>query len=465
MSTFHLCRGTTVLALSLCCVLTVVGQAVAEERPYVGINPDFAAQVKGMQVKGVTKNGPADKAGVKASDVIIKVDTNEIQNLREFLAAMRFIKIGKNIKVVVKRKDKEMTLTIVPESRPANLGPGIPQGKRPPTQVAADGTVTFGHTAEVLGIVIFPDGKRVVSASWREDYIWELATGKELGQFIGARSLAVAISGDGKRVAIEGFDALTIHDAANNKQLLSFNPHGDWDRKFPFRPQIFAMTFSADNKLLATTGREARVGGRHGYPGGVVNVWDAATGKEVCSFGKLPHTAGSVAFSPDGKQIAAGTFGASSELPDAALFSVWEIGSGKQILSAKMHEKISVTDNPCNVRAVIFHPDGKHVLTGSLDNKLRVWELSSGKLTETRAMNRRRGAGIAAFSPDAKLLAFGGVRVVSIHEVATGKEIKSFPFDVPRIRSLTFSRDGKWLVAGGGDSFRSGAAKAWKVTD
>jgi WD40 repeat protein len=424
---------------------------------------DSAAKVQGMKVKGVIKDGPADKAGLKASDIVIKVDKNEIKTFRDFLAVMRFLKIGEKTKLVVKREDKEMTLTIVPVARPAKVVP--PPAKRSPSKVAADGTVTFGHTASVRGIAIFPDGKRVVTAGYREDYLWELATGKDLGQFTKARSLAVAISGDGKRVAIEGFDALTIHDAEKNKQLLSFNPHGDWDRKFPFRPTVDAMAFSADDKLLATAGSIAKVGGSHGYPGGVVKVWNAETGKEVRSFGDLPHRAGSVAISPDGKQIAAGTFGAGGELPDSALFSVWEIGTGKQILSAKMHEKISVKDNPCNVRTVIFHPDGKHVLTGSLDNKLRVWELSSGKLTETRAMNRRRGAGIAAFSSDARLLAFGGVRVVSIHEVATGKEIKSFPFDVRRIRSLTFSRDGKWLVAGGGNSFRSGEAKAWKLAD
>ena len=460
---FHLCRGTAVLALSLCCMLTVVRRTAAEERPYIGIALDAAAQVQGCKVKGVIKNGPADKAGLKASDVVIKVDTKEIRSFRHFLVAMRSLKIGKKAKMVVKRDGKVLTVTIVPVASPAKVV--RPPVKRPPSRVAADGTVKFFHAAEVKGIAIFPDGKRVLSASWREDCVWELATGKELDSFTGARSLAVAISGDGKRVAIEGFDALTIHDAEKNKQLLSFNPHGKWDRKFPFRPTVDAMAFSADNKLLATAGSIAKVGGPHGYPGGIVKVWDAATGKEIRNFGDLPHRAGSVAFSPDGKQLAAGTFGASGELPDSALFSVWEIGSGKQILSAKMKEKISARDNPCNVRAVIYHPDGKHILTGSLDNKLRVWELSSGKLTETRAMKRRRGAGVAAFSSDARLLAFGGLGVVSICEVATGKEIKSFPFEVKRIRALAFSRDNKWLVAGGGNSFRSGQAKAWKISD
>ena len=57
MSTgFHLCRGTAFLALSLCSLLTVIHEAAAEERPFVGITPDYAAQVKGMRVKGVTKN-------------------------------------------------------------------------------------------------------------------------------------------------------------------------------------------------------------------------------------------------------------------------------------------------------------------------------------------------------------------------------------------------------------------------
>ena len=463
----HLMKGTIATLLLLVPAIGLSEDlkqpASTVGRPYVGIIPDLAAQVKGMKVRDVIRNGPADRAGVRASDVITRVDTKEIQTFRDFLASTRFFRIGGKVTLVVKREDREMTITIVPVARPAKVE--VPPVKRPPAKVAADGTVTFfNHGAEVRGIAIFPDGKRVLSASSREDRVWELATGKDLGQFTAARSLAVAISGDGKRVAIEGFDALTIHDTANNKQLLSINPHGEWDRRFPFRPTVEAMAYSADRSLLATAGSIAKVGGRHGLPGGIVKLWDAATGEEIRSFGDLPHRAGSVAFSHDGRYLAAGTFGASGELPDAALLIVWEVDSGKRVFQASMQDEVAQGGNPCNVRAVAYHPDGQHILTASLDRKVRVWDLT-GKLVDTRTMLRRRSTGIAAFSSDARLVAFGGYRVVSIHDVSTGRETKSFPFDVQRIRALAFSNDGKWLVAGGGDSFQSGAAKAWKVVE
>ncbi len=269
----HLMKGTIATLLLLVPAIGLSEDlkqpASTVGRPYVGIIPDLAAQVKGMKVRDVIRNGPADRAGVRASDVITRVDTKEIQTFRDFLASTRFFRIGGKVTLVVKREDREMTITIVPVARPAKVE--VPPVKRPPAKVAADGTVTFfNHGAEVRGIAIFPDGKRVLSASSREDRVWELATGKDLGQFTAARSLAVAISGDGKRVAIEGFDALTIHDTANNKQLLSINPHGEWDRRFPFRPTVEAMAYSADRSLLATAGSIAKVGGRHGLPGGIV---------------------------------------------------------------------------------------------------------------------------------------------------------------------------------------------------
>ena len=59
------------------------------------------------------------------------------------------------------------------------------------------------------------------------------------------------------------------------KELLSIDPHGKWDMNFPFRPAVVAVAFSPDGDRFATAGSVAKVGGRHGLPGGVRRVGPA----------------------------------------------------------------------------------------------------------------------------------------------------------------------------------------------
>ena len=81
-------------------------------RPYFGSIPDLGSNAEGYALQGVAKDGPAEKGGLQASDIIIGVAENKIGNLDDFDSALRKFKGGDTVEITVKRGDKELKLKV-----------------------------------------------------------------------------------------------------------------------------------------------------------------------------------------------------------------------------------------------------------------------------------------------------------------------------------------------------------------
>lgn len=86
-------------------------------RVYVGTVPDFAGEVDGYKLGGVTDGSPAAKAGLQAGDIIIQFGEKKISNIYDFTYALGNYVPGDKVNVVIKRGDKEMTVEIELGSR------------------------------------------------------------------------------------------------------------------------------------------------------------------------------------------------------------------------------------------------------------------------------------------------------------------------------------------------------------
>ena len=82
------------------------------DRPYLGSIPDIGAEGPGYKLSGVSKDGPAEKAGIKAGDAIIKFGDYKIDNLEDIDGALRKYKGGDKVKVVVAREGKEVEVEV-----------------------------------------------------------------------------------------------------------------------------------------------------------------------------------------------------------------------------------------------------------------------------------------------------------------------------------------------------------------
>ena len=86
-------------------------------RAYLGTIPDYTTEGTGVKLSGVRAGGPADKAGLKGGDVIIKFGGQEITNIYDYTYALDAVKIGEPVEVVVLRNNIQIKLTVTPEAR------------------------------------------------------------------------------------------------------------------------------------------------------------------------------------------------------------------------------------------------------------------------------------------------------------------------------------------------------------
>ena len=86
-------------------------------RAYLGTVPDYTAEVQGVKISGVSKDAPADRAGLRAGDVIVELAGKKIENIYDYTYAIEALKAGQKTTIAVLRDGKTISLEIVPGSR------------------------------------------------------------------------------------------------------------------------------------------------------------------------------------------------------------------------------------------------------------------------------------------------------------------------------------------------------------
>ncbi len=245
------------------------------------------------------------------------------------------------------------------------------------------------HWPQALGVAFSHNGKRVAGGS--SNWIWDVATGQKVVALDVSAGPArdISFSPDDRLVILAASQSVKVCDALTGK--VRFNAI--------MRDSTFSCAaFSADGKRLVTGGKN--YAGINGAPHGKVTIWDVETWTRRRELEGLFEGATSVAWSPDGMLVAAcaGRSSDTSSPTNPHEVLVWDANTGEQRLRLEGHA--------AEVNAVRFTPDGRRLLTASSDHTLKLWDVSLG--LEVLTLKSAFGLDSLSMSRDGSVLAAGG---------------------------------------------------------
>jgi len=326
----------------------------------------------------------------------------------------------------------------------------------------------IAHPAPLRSLGFSPDGRRLITLTASEAFVWDLAhrsspsqpesrltatvsvfdpTGSEIA-FINDNLVSIVkLDGGASRVRMfvlgaendltgGGSDAKTSGAASRSGFDRSRGPsasppaseHGTTEprtqneRGSP-RSRIAHAALGPDSRWLATATENQSV-----------RVWDATTGKPVSPPIEHPSAVNSVEFSPDGRWVATAS--------DDFTARVWDARTGSLISICRGHDS--------NVSRASFSPDSRWLVTAGDDLTARVWEARTG-LPVTIPLKHTGHVVAVMFSPDAR-------RVLTLDQHGVARE-----WDMDSSRWMATIRDG--LDDQGNTNSLIGVARAQSVLE
>jgi WD40 repeat protein/tRNA A-37 threonylcarbamoyl transferase component Bud32 len=302
---------------------------------------------------------------------------------------------------------------------------------------------------------------RLVVGHSHDVRFWSAGSGQEMGvagpsEPLGASALA--FTPDGRTLVSAGAGgSVWVWDVAARRQkarwfindrarlywgLWRWNRNSRWGMDPRFNDSVQALALAPDGRTLATASNH-----------GDVALWDLANGRRRLALPLVHEEVACLSFSPDGTLLAAN---------HRHKVRLWEVprraGQAvrlKQTLSGR-HEGPVVS--------LAFAPGGQVLATGGADNRVVLWDLSTGMGIHV-LFGHQGPVQALAFTPDGHTLVSGGADgKVKLWHARSGQELLTLAGHQGPVRCLAVARHGRTLASGGTAPSGAGEVYIWQGT-
>ena len=296
-----------------------------------------------------------------------------------------------------------------------------------------------GHSGKIFNILFTPNGEQIISVSEDKTIrVWDARTGElvkkfesQIGKGPEGMFYASAISPDGKYLAVSGYPVAT--EPTNHIILIDLEKGVQVGTAKGHDNVINSLDFTGSGKYLAS-----------GSDDGTIKIWEVAESnnmKEVTTLRVGPRVTG-ISFNDKTQSLAV-----ASDQKSVIVYDLFKLDQGEKNFfprELKKHKDL--------VNKVAYSPDGAFIASSSLNNELLLWKPDGTVAKEFP--NVKNIVNALTFSHDGKILVAMDVAGQGIsYSIPSGNKFADFNGHDNTVFSADFSPEsasGNYIVATAG---------------